>query len=331
MALDPVPWFIGGGARHSAAAARNLAWNATGGNTGVATPTSLQVKALSTPGGAVQVMPGGAVIESTYQGALQQSYTVRNASATQVPVIGNNTSSTVTRYVSVIIEDPTYAGSAPPSIPNGPYNNFRVAGTTQNIHPELRIAKIVIPPQTTSITNAMITDLRELANPREKTIVAPRPMITSDTGTVLNSTSAYPDGEWFPNAGGGDNTGRYDIEVPKWATHMQIRCEWLGVIMQNNPGHGWYWVSFGADGGSNSPTRYTQGFGWNSTDGNYMENWAMAQEMKLRASDRGTVMPFFPRANYISRNGTSRVSLNSRGGMIFEVRFKELPYLDELE
>ena len=330
MALDPVPWFVGAGARHSAAAARNLAWNATGGNTGVATPTSMQVRQTSTPGGNVQIMPGGCVIESTYQGALQQSYTMRNASATNVAIPPNTTSSNRTHYVTAEVNDPTYAGSNPPSVEDGPYNAFRVRSSRQSVHPEHLLAKIVVPPNTSVITDAMIEDMRELANPREKTIVAPRPLITSDNGLTLSSTSEYPDGEWFPNSGGNDNTGRYTIDVPPWATHMQIRCEWLGVVMEDNPGYGWYWVSFGPNGGSNDPTWYTQGFGWNSTNGTYLTNWILEQEVRVRPEWQGTRQNFYPRANFIEKKSGGRVYLNSRGGMVFQVRFKELPYMEEL-
>lgn len=333
MAFEPHPWFIGlEGVEHSAEVARTLAWAATKGRSGIIKPTDLRVRAQAVPDDSVRIDPGGFVVESKYANASCQSYIERNPETTNLEVPATGSSGGATRYVVARITDPDYPGGGTiPTVPNdAAYSAPYLVSSLSSSRTEIVLAKITQPANTAAITNAMITDMREMANPREETIIAPRPLITSDNGLVLNSMSAYPDGEWFPNAGGGDNTGRYDIFVPEWATHMQIRCEWLGVIMQNNPGHGWYWVSFGEGGGSNSPTRYTQGFGWNSTDGNYMENWAMAQEVKLRADERGKVMSFFPRANYISRNGTSRVSLNSRGGMIFEVRFKEIAYMDEL-
>ena len=141
----------------------------------------------------------------------------------------------------------------------------------------------------------------------------------------LNSTSAYPDGEWFPNVGGQANNGRYDIPVPTWATRMQIRCEWLGIGCADNPGAGGYWVTFGPDGGTKDPQHYTQFFGWNSTSGYYRENWIMEQEVKVRPEWRGTDLPFYPRANFTKKNSGGRLALSATSGMVFSVRFLEVP------
>lgn len=331
MALDPVPWFVGGGARHSAAAARNLAWNATGGKTGIATSESLEVKALSTPGGAVQVMPGGAVIESTYQGALQQSYTVRNASATQVSVLSNNTSSTITRYVSIIIEDPTYAGGAPDSIPNGPYNSFRVAGASQNIHPEIRIAKIVIPPQTSTITNAMITDLRVLANPKREEVIFGRPRISDDeVGSTLRASNEAG-GEYFPGGGSSPNTFR--VTVPSWANRVMIEATWMAVRYASgkNP-YGNFWVEYGDEYRPHTwPNQQqlefaTQKFYYNSPGASNdatQANWILMDAKYVSYKLRGKEVTFAFKAGAVG--GSGDVSMNGTSGLGMKLTFVEDP------
>ncbi len=56
--------------------------------------------------------------------------------------------------------------------------------------PHYRLARIVVPASTATITNSMITSLRELANPRSKRVVAPRPNVTNDAGLSLTSSNA---------------------------------------------------------------------------------------------------------------------------------------------
>lgn len=328
MTFDPKPWFIGlEGVKHSAEVARTLAWASTNGASGIIQPKDLRVRALSVPGGGVRIDPGGFVIESKYAGAALQSYIGRAPTETTLDIPATGSSGGATRYVVARINDPDYpgGGNVPTDPDNATYALPMLVSSLSSSRTEIPLAKIVQPANTGTITQSMITDLREIANPREKSVIVPRPNVTGDAGMVLKSTSAYPDGEWFPNVGGQANNGRYDIPVPTWATRMQIRCEWLGIGSTNNPGAGGYWVSFGPDGGTNDPKYYTQKFGWNSTSGNYRENWIMEQEVKVRSEWRGTDLPFFPRANFSTKNSGGGLALTPTSGMVFSVRFLEVP------
>lgn len=332
MALDPVPWFVGSGAKHSAATARNLAWNATGGKTGIATPDSLLVRALSTPGGAVEVMPGGAVVESTYQGALQQSYTVRNAEAAQVSVDLNSSDAKVSDYIYIIIEDPTYAGDDPPSVAEGPYNRF-VAGASQGTHPSIGLAKIVQPPHTTAITNEMIEDIRVLANPRREEIVFGRPRITADSeaGTTLNRMTD-DGGEYFPGGSGSPNL--FEVDVPVWANRVMIDAQWMAVRYEANTNpYGSYWVEFGDEYRShtwpnNRQYEYaTQAFKFNGpgTSNDVTQvNWLLMDARPIVSKFRGKKIKFAFKAGYINNNSGS-VSMDAMSGLGMRVTFAEVP------
>lgn len=208
MALDTVPWFIGGGAEHSPAVARTLAYAATSGATGVIGPDDLRVTSLPSPGAGVRILPGGGVMENRYPGGTQQSYVVRNPSATDATVSATGSSGGSTRYVVLRIDDPEFGGQAPANVVLGPYvRPVLVSSITNLAYPFLPLAKITQPANTSVITQAMITDLRQLANPRSR-----REVLSAAAGVAtLSSTS----GQIFPSY-------TPAIPVPEWATWVQI-------------------------------------------------------------------------------------------------------------
>ena len=333
MALDPVPWFVGAGARHSAASARNLAWNATGGKTGISTPTSLEVRATSTASSNVQIMPGGAVIESTYQGALQQSYTVRNASATTVAIPANTGSSARTYYITAEVNDPTYAGSNPPSIEEGPYNFFRARTSRQSVHPEVLLAKVKVRPNS-PILSSDITDMRELANPRREEYVFGRPRVAGDGGSQQNlKAKSGTGGEYFPGGGGSPNI--FTLTVPTWATRVMVDASWMsvGYAGGTNP-YGHYWVEFGDEYRDHTwpdKKQYeftTQRFFFNSpgkSNDAMRANWLLMDALPVAKKLRGkTNVNFAFKAGYSANSGNG-VSMDAGGGLGCRITFVEAP------
>ena len=338
MALDPVPWFIGGAAEHSAEAARNIAWNATSGRTGVSTTTSLRVTALATAGGGVRIAPGGASVESTYAGATQQSYTVRNDASTTVSVPANTGSSTITRYVIVEVNDPQYAGAAPSNPVDGPYNFFRVVSSLPTVHPYVRLATLRIPPSTSVITNAMITDDRALVAPRRAEVVHARPRVSSDGGAGSQSelTAMLPGrGEWFPGGAGFSN--EFTATVPTWATRMIIEPAWLSVRMNGTNSWGRFWMEYGDERNTSGkwPTSEgvdqeyefkTQTFTWdmNETGVVYRTNWMLADNRVVPARIRGKELTFVYKAGRLS-GPTRPVRLDATSGLTCRITFIEDP------
>lgn len=219
MALDTVPWFIGGGAEHSPAVARMLAYAATNGATGIISATDLKVVALPTPGAAVRIMPGGAALLNRYPGATNQSYTLRNATATDVAVPATGSAGGATRFLILRVDDPEFGGQAPANVLDGPYvRPVLVSSITNLAYPFVALARIVQPANTATITQAMITDLREVANPRspERTMyVAP-----VATPIYLSNTS------WVDFPGVTEN-----IRVPGWATYAVVTAQ-IGGLQQ---------------------------------------------------------------------------------------------------
>lgn len=218
MALDSVPWFIGGGAEHSPAVARMLAYAATNGATGVISPGDLKVTALPTPGAAVRIMPGGAALLNRYPGAPNQSYTVRNATATDVAVPATGSSGAATRFLILRVDDPEFSGQAPTNVMAGPYVRAVLVSSITNLaYPFVPLAKIAQPANTATITQAMITDIRDVANPRTSRVQRmARGIPTSDLTTQLPSFQNWP--HYVP-----------EIDIPEWATHVQATLQVFGA------------------------------------------------------------------------------------------------------
>ena len=342
MALDPVPWFIGGAAEHSAEAARNIAWNATQGRTGVATPESLQVSALATAGGGVRISPGGAALESPYAGASQQSYTIRNDASETVSVAANSGSSTVTRRVAAVVTDPQYAGSAPADPVNGPYTYF-TANSSWPTHPHVKLATIRIPPSTSVITNSMISDERELLNPRRKDFIFARPRLFMDQQGDLerqmyvnartSGTLGNGGGEYFPGGAGSPN--QINLTVPEWANRMLIEADWMSV--RYHPGkqvQGFYWVEFGDEyrGSNGWPGGHqfqyaTEGFyfdGENHNTGAWSRtNWRLMEERAVPSNLKGKAITLAFKAALTASAETNGVSMTGRSGLGMRITFAE--------
>lgn len=321
MAVDPVPYVVHG-AKHSADVFRQALHDSTSGAEGISLPTSLSVRATGTPSGQVRVAPGGVLVNNSYSGGGGQSYAGRVASETLVDVPASDSTGAKTWFIIFRVQDPQFGGQAPSDPLVGPYAFVEcVAASATVSDPHYRLAQVDVPKSTATVTQAMVTDLRELANPRSKTVIVPRPTIGGDAGLELKAGTAFPQGEWFPNVGGNDNTGRYSIPVPSWATRMQIRCEWLGINYKNDPGNGLYWVSYGPNGSTTAPDYYTQAFGWKSGGADATTNWILEQQVGVQRAWRGTVQNFYPKATRKTSGGY--VGLTSSGGMVFSIRFLE--------
>ncbi|WIE65959.1 hypothetical protein DEI99_005320 [Curtobacterium sp. MCLR17_036] len=222
MALDPVPFVIGGDAEHGPSVFRQLAYLATNGNEGVVGPGDLKVTALSVPGAGVQVAAGGASILNRVSS--QEAYTARNPNAdtTSVKIAATGSSGGRSYLVILRVDNPYIDGNAqaPADPVKGPYDRFDViagvpASTTrlQDIAQyagvsAITLARVDLPASTGTVTNAMITDLRVLANPHETTIETPNFGTVSGT---MNSTSDQAFPPFQPS-----------IEVPSWATYARV-------------------------------------------------------------------------------------------------------------
>jgi hypothetical protein len=243
MAVDPVPWMIENGASHSTNVVRNVAFAAFGGNEGLVSAPDFEVRELASPGTSIRVFPGTCAIKNRAAGIRDEMYVGRADTETVVPISGTGGS---VRYDMIVaqVENPWLSGEPwadPPSNADGPYFFVRVisnvsataktladAGLSGNS--AIPLARIAIPASTSTITQAMITDLRSISNPhksREFNVTKP----ASGTQTLVSNTYVT----WPSSA---DLT----VDVPSWATHCKVRAFVAGVYYGaagNNGGAGW--------------------------------------------------------------------------------------------
>lgn len=232
MAFDSVPLAIGNGALHSDDVWRVAANAFSRDSQGIVLPGQYKVTALGTPGAAVTIATGGAVIRNAQSPG--QSYVGRAGTTTQVAIAPNNTASTRRDLIIGRIIDPDFAPWQPsgtPGAPNvdvasGPYwEPFVVSGVASNVtrasqvvsYSAVALARIDIPANTTAITQAMIVDCRELAQPRVGFAydVQTGPSVQS----VLVSNTTFFD--WPTNS--------LQLYVPRWATHAQASARFLSI------------------------------------------------------------------------------------------------------
>lgn len=245
MALENIPWSLTGGIV-SASLARMLAYQATGGEEGVAGIGDMLVRQLATAGTSIRISNGGVVMNSRYPGVKNESYMARAGDETVVPYPANNTGAT--RYDLVIcrIDDWNFAGqqSPPATLPTNAVaaSKFQVitgvpAGTTRFAqlglaYPAIALARVAVPANTSTITQAFITSVREKAVPRRKRDLR----AIAQTGGRDNSITTG--GERFP-----DN-GLFDVEVPTWATRVRIVANWGSLLAPAGTVYANVWIRF---------------------------------------------------------------------------------------
>lgn len=323
MPLRPVPWATSGGvdgkggAENSVELARVGAYTATLGATGITEPGDFRVTALPTPGAAVRATQGTGVIKSTYPGVFGQSYSVQEQSFSDIPVTATGSSGPAVKYVYVLIQDSQYGDQQPADVKNGPYNFYRVSTLLPVNQPYMLLAKINQPANTATITNAMITDMREVANPKSSDVWRPRPNVASDKEYV---TATGADGEWFPN-----NGGEQTIYIPDWATRVQISATWSGVRYDSGKNaYGEMWVEFGPYLRPSTRQYSTQRFMYDTaaSANTYRTNWIAEDDKYIPAALRGTDQIFVMKAR---KTGPDKAaSIDGMSGVSLKVRFLQL-------
>lgn len=330
MTVNNVPWFVSQeGVEHDSAVARSVAYLATQGKSGIANPGDMKVSAMSTPTGKVRVARGVAAIPSRYTGANGQSYVGVVDSQTEVTI--NPTSSTGGRNDLVVlrIQDTAFEGSQPADVNNFSYCRLEVIqgvpASTNSVtdlgltYPAIALGLIKIPASTSAITSSMISDLRNLANPRTQDVWFPLPTVASQTEVL---TATRENGESFINA------ANQDIQVPDWAVRMQLRVEWLGVRIAPGNAYGQMWAEWGEGvgglNGTQDRAQVSQKYQWDTGALNniYRTNWIVVDDMYVPAKYRGTTQRFVQKAR--RAGGTANtVSLDGLSGMSVQIRFLE--------
>lgn len=324
MPWDSVPWFTEGGAEHSSEVARLLAYAAFGGAEGVVGIGDLAVRALATPAAAVGITIGACAILNRSLGSPHQAYAARLPTGDQVPIAATGVSARSDLIIARIENPYSYGETWPqPSDPKvGPYVYTRVVSgvpkTTTNVRQvrpldsAITLARIDIPANTSSITAAMIKDLREMVRPRRE-----RRLYTGFPSGL--STLTYSDNKWHNWPG---EPARWNIDVPQWANKIKIVTTLAGFRMTKADVFASMQNVFGGILGQNTAIDDDQG---NATRRSTI---VIADSLNLPSPMRGTTQTLSLQT-YMSRSETGDVSVDGSTSIIADVEFSEAPDPEE--
>lgn len=215
MTLVQPPMTVRGGS-HSARAMRLMIRDLARGRQGVAEAGDLKVRPLETPGSGVRVGDGSALIHGArpWQGA----YTQANVGDTVIDVPPTGPFAR-TDLLVLRVEDPEHEGQRDPRRDDIGY--FHLAQGTADV-PEgmtaIPLARITLPRNTSVVTAGMITDLRQIANPRtERTLRTAHPQNTEKTPAQHGSWANWP------------TEAAWDIDIPTWATEATFAVNLSGL------------------------------------------------------------------------------------------------------
>lgn len=322
MPLRPVPWAIGNGAENSVELARVGLYAGTGAATGVIEPGDFKVSALPVPGAAVRASKGTGVIKSTYPGVFGQSYGVQEQSHEDIPVAATGSSGAAKKYAYVLIEDTQYSGQEPDSVEDGPYNNYHVTTTLPQNQPYLLLAEINQPKSTATITNAMITDRREIAVPFSKPELRTYALLSGDSSNLTTTTGGdgqQSGGQTWPVA---VEAAWGEVKIPEKANYMRIVMMWTGVRSTGGKVTGFTWVQVGATSNDDNVKTQVVRYDFASPSNVSRETLVAADMKKVPKSMRGTLQKFYPRGNRdpISDSGKF-LTLDGGSAMVLQLEF----------
>lgn len=244
MALSN-PWYIGANARHLPPTIRLLSYSATEGKEGVLAEGHLAVVDLDTPGGAINVLPGGYAVLARHLGGEFESYVGKISIQETVTVNPTTSGGPRTDLVILRVEDPYVTGAGtwaePADLLNGPYAYVRVIeGVPANTNSvralsgnwsAITLARITRPSSTGIVSQSHITDLRSLAKiGGERIIVIDDPPVDpppiaqqywtestpcEDGDTHLKTQTTFHN---FPAA------ASWQVPVPTWAAGFDLNA-----------------------------------------------------------------------------------------------------------
>ncbi|RSS43831.1 hypothetical protein [Streptomyces sp. WAC08241] len=310
MTLYPAPILVNG-ATHPAEVFRMLVRDLSLGSEGITQGDDLKVTQLSTPGGSVQISDGSGIVRgraNPFQGSYS-ACNVGSATVTIAPTAGSPRSD----MVILRIEDPQYEGTRNPAV--DPIAYFQVisnVSSSATAIPDGRtgipLARIDIPASTATITDAMIKDVRKVANPRrERTLWTQSPASPSTAISGTSGTYSY-----FTTAAG------WNIPIPSWASVAKIRFDIGGLRLSSGAVYGDISATFGAslaiqavsvDDSQTSGRRYAH---------------LMGDTLTIPSAYRGTTQLLRARGRCFVGNAATML-VDTGSTLIADVTFEEAP------
>lgn len=332
MAMERVPYLVGGGFEHSAEVMRAMLAAATSGAEGIVTPGDFKVQPLAVPGTGVRVAPGNALIRNSYGGGQAQTYACRAGTQTEIPIEATGSAGSRTDLIVARIDDPTYQGGSfdPLTFEAARFEVIRgVPASTKTVaglglsYPAIPLARVTLPASTGTVTAGMITDLRFLAQPRRERHLYVYNLVQGDGIHRLSNTRDI--GDWWPNPK--DVLGWY-IDIPEWAHRVRILGQVGGVMVPRAGGNAWgrLWARIGSiydETGINS-----QEVSWDLRGGgpsNTREAWIAGADRSVPANIKGREDMYVGlRGRVISSDGTASLPyLDSLSVISMDVEFYE--------
>ncbi|MFE5969819.1 hypothetical protein [Streptomyces sp. NPDC056463] len=306
MPLIQPPMLTHGGT-HPARAMRMMIRDLARGSQGVTEAGDLKVRQLSTPGSAVRVGDGSSIIRGASWG--QGAYTQYNVGDHIVPVAPTGASARSDLLVHRV-EDPEYEGNRDPAVDDvGYFHVIPNVGSTATAVPvgmtAIPLARIDIPPNTATITDAMIRDLRRIANPRRD-----RLLYTAFPGST--QTLTYSDNKWraWPSA------ARWTIPVPDWAVNVKAVTTFAGLRMDTADVYAAMQQVFGATPGQDTYIDDDQGKNTRRV------TVVLADNLGVSAAMRGTNQVLHVQT-YMSKFETGNLAVDGATSLICDVEFNE--------
>ncbi|GAA2843919.1 hypothetical protein Acy02nite_68500 [Actinoplanes cyaneus] len=324
MGWDSVPWLVGGGAEHSPEVGRLLAYAAMAGNEGIIGSADLRVAALATPGSSVTVAPGACGILCRATSQQYQMYAGRMATQDTVAISATGSGSGRSDLIVARVEDPWLSGEPwdDPANPKvGPYIYTRVIPNVPNTtttvtglnlgYSAIPLARIDIPASTATITQAMIVDLRRIANPRRSRQL----LVTSPTATQsLTSTAATP-ADWPAAA-------VKTVAVPSWAVQAKIVITAAGVVAVGDVVDGWVRSRFGTVFGQETYFDTNGVSGGNGLDKTLMTADVLSVPSSLRGTSTSVALQ--GRLKYRGSSGLGRLDATTGTTLVADIEFLEV-------
>lgn len=327
MAMERVPYLVGGGFEHSAEVMRVMLAAATSGAEGIMTPGDMKVSALPVPGTAVVANPGNALIRNSYSGGVGQSYATRAPQQTELPIVATGSAGGRTDLIVARIDDPTYGGgpfdpltfeASKFEVVRGVPANTRTARGLGLSYPAIALARVTLPASTGTVTAGMITDLREMAQPRKERHLFVYPLVQGDGTNRIESWDA--DGQYWPGV------TRWRLDVPEWAQRVRILAHWGGVFLQAGGDNTWgrLWVRIGSTATNGISTQETS---WDipaTLSSNTREAWMAGSDQAVPAGIRGTNLPVGLRGRLVGgATDAYKPELNAVSVVSLDVEFYE--------
>lgn len=330
MTFENAAWAVDGAQMNSALARR--AMYSIARQSGIVQKDDLKVQALGSPGNGVVITNGVGVVLNDYQTVPNEVYVVSNPSSHTIPSgeMPASNPSPKSYIVAVVVGDPDFSQTGHPWMgtddpPSGEELDFDYVrptliqvssgATTLNVdYPALVLARIDIPASTTTITNAMITDLRKLSMSRQEqhAFVAP--------DTAWDSTTAFiPTGTAFANWGSGQYAP--SVDVPSWAKTAIVLAHINGVYLADASSNVKGKVRATIGGVASPETRFDLSVGGGTIRDNYMCGGKFNVESVAGTAAVLRVQGF--QELPASPADAKKLKLTSGSQIIFDVRFFE--------